>query len=163
MITKAQDPNAKTKSSTDNTWKITAIVAIVLFVAAAVVAIVYMDKASKLKAELKTERQNVEDFRTELNSVKQENLTLNEKNQTLDQTLDDAFVNITAKEMLIERLNTENATLLTIKNQVAEIQAINKSLNISNAKLNKVQAKINKTIKAKQAANQKLKDKYKIK
>jgi uncharacterized membrane protein YgaE (UPF0421/DUF939 family) len=94
--------------------------------------------------------------------------TLTGENQELDKSLEDAFQNMTDKDILIASLNKENETLKEISSQVSKIENIRNNLNtqldqlsISKKQLKEVQDNVNSTIVKKQNENKKITDQLK--
>ncbi len=137
-------------AETNNTTKIVAIVAVILLLISIVWNVFFIVKQKQIKSEVAKKQDKIE-------QLQRESLMYEDKIEELSLTLDDAHQNITDKDLLINRLNEENATLQQIKTQVAEIQKITKGLDLTNDQLQSLQAKINKTINLKQMENNKLK------
>lgn len=108
-------------------------------------------KKDILEAKTKNE-QLIEKITALTNKNKDLSSSLNDK----EVSLDEAYESIDAKETLIVRLQEENRTLQTIKNQVAKFDQVAKKIDASSAELRQVQKEINNTISSKQRLNQRI-------
>lgn len=148
-----------TKSS--KLWKIISFVAVPLAVLAIIGVFLLHSKSKKVKEKYATEQQKVQEQTEEIDGLNDQIILLDGENKELDRSLEDAFKGMAAKDIVIERLNKENATLLQIKNELKEVQQISVNLSSSNDQLKKMQQKINRIIELKRSDNLKLKEKLK--
>lgn len=127
-------------------YKVTAIVALSLLLLAVVALAMVFLRSRQLKDEHFNMQVKVKQYGDEVVDLKRKNDLLNTK-------LNNAYNNISDKQIIISRLEEENATLMTIQTQLQEMQKVSTSLNASNSELKKLQDQMNKTILEKQKKN----------
>lgn len=155
----AQTDDKKSKKDNAMSFNTITIIAIALFAIALIIGGYLFIKNRKLKESIQVERTNSQQVLQQKMNLQKEVEHLKSKNKELDKSLGEAFENITAKQILINRLNEENETLRLIKSQLAEMTEIGLDLNTSSDQLKKLQKKINQTIETRQAKNQEFKQK----
>ncbi len=155
----AQTDDKKSKKDNAMSFNMITIIAIALFAITLIIGGYLFIKNRKLKESVQVERTKSQQVLQQKINLRKEIEHLKSKNKELDKSLGEAFENITAKEILINRLNEENETLRLIKSQLAEMTEIGLDLNTSSDQLKKLQERINKTIESRQAKNKEFKQK----
>jgi len=156
--------NSSTTNTTENKSKKSSIpwltigISVFLLLAIAFIVFLYLRNKS-LNRELVEEQTTTETIINEKTQLLREVKTLDERNRELMSSLDEAKLNLQAKEILILRLNEENETLKLIKSQLAEMQEINMDLKTSQDQIQALQDKISKTIDHREKQNQQFRDK----
>lgn len=130
--------------------------------ALAVIAAVYFGFSNRgLNTDLVKEREGVMRLTEERSKLQTQVQELNLQNEKLDASLQIANQDLTAKEILLDRLNKENETLRIIKERMVELQKVSASLAANNEQLLKMQSEISKLIDIKQQENRKLQENLK--
>jgi len=144
---------SESTTTTKNSGTPVVITIIIVAVLAISIAanVFYLVKNRRVKNE-------IGDLKIVNDNLKTEIVQLNEQNQILTDTLTIKNKDISQKEVVISRLNEENATLQVLRVQVEEIQKISAEFNLQNEQLKKIQEKMKQTILDKQDKNKKLKD-----
>ena len=140
-----------TKST--NWWQIGLYVIVGLAITFAVYALIANRGAN---TELVKERNNVTQLIEERVKLQNQVQELNMQNEQLNASLEIADQDLTAKEIILSRVNKENETLHAIKAQMTELQRVSEKFSESNKELLSLQESINRLIDNKQRENKKL-------
>ncbi len=123
----------------------------------AVVALAFMGYfifANQQKGKLiETKDETLKELKATAKRLANENTLLMSSKEELESSLSVANENLTAKQIVITRLNQENRTLYTIKTQIGEMEKATKDINASNTKIQSIQSKMRKTIAAREKQN----------
>ena len=125
---------------------------------AVIIAVFALVSNRGVNTELVKERNNVTQLIEERVKLQNHVQELNMQNEQLDASLEIANQDLTAKEIILSRVEKENKTLVIIKERMVELQKVSAGLVQSNSQLLKLQQDINSIIDARQRENLKLKE-----
>lgn len=125
----------KVAMKTPGKVKIIAVVASIVLLLAVVTSAYFISTNSSLKSGLNSEKLRNESLLSEKLALEKEIMKfkneidlLNGKNTQTDKLLTDAHMKLSENGKAIARLNTENATVKSLKKQIAEIKAMKEDL-----------------------------------
>lgn len=149
----ATTTSTTTSNLVDKKWKTLTFVASGVAVVALALMVYFIWDNSKKTKVIKTQVESIKEYKaTNLRLASKNTLLLTSKEE-LEASLSVANENITAKQIVITRLNQENKTLYTIKTQIGEMEKATKDINVSNSQLQAIQQKMRKTIATREKQN----------
>lgn len=144
-----------------DTSTIIAIGALLILIAAIVLMSIYFFKYRNTRDDYSQMKESTKLLEVENQNLQHEIQVLNGENKELDNSLGKAFQGISARDIVIRRLNEENETLKLIRVQVGELQNVMEGLATSNTQLKEVHERLNKITSNKLLANEKWRAKIK--
>lgn len=149
----ATTTSTTTSNLVDKKWKTLTFVASGVAVVALALMVYFIWDNSKKSKVIKTQVESIKEYKATNLRLASKNTMLLTSKEELEASLSVANENITAKQIVITRLNQENKTLYTIKTQIGEMEKATKDINVSNSQLQSIQQKMRKTIATREKQN----------